>query len=232
MKKNERFIVLDTETANGLEFPLAYDIGLQVIDRKGNVYEELSLVVYDIYTNREMMDSAYYAEKLPDYERKLKAGDRKMVRLFTAKRIIAQLMEKHKTNIVYAYNMGFDKRALNNTQKYTTNNKYKMFFPKDTEFRCIWHMACQLLLARPSYIKFALKNGFISDSGNIFTTAECCYRYLTKNPDYCEEHQGIDDVKIESEILLACFRQHKKVNTEPYSACWMIVKKKRAEMGI
>lgn len=232
MKKNERFIVLDTETANGLEFPLAYDIGLQVIDRKGNVYEELSLVVYDIYTNREMMESAYYAEKLPDYERKLKAGDRKMVRLFTAKRIIAQLMEKHKTNIVYAYNMGFDKRALNNTQKYTTNNKYKMFFPKDTEFRCIWHMACQLLLARPSYIKFALKNGFISDSGNIFTTAECCYRYLTKNPDYCEEHQGIDDVKIESEILLACFRQHKKVNTEPYSACWMIVKKKRAEMGI
>lgn len=232
MRKNERFIVLDTETANSVNHPLAYDVGFCVMDRKGNIFAEYSLVVYNIYVEeKEMMKTAYYAEKLPKYELKLKTGERKMVTLYTVRKLILDLMEEHKTNIVYAYNMNFDRRALNNTQSWTTDNRYKYFFPYGTEFRCIWNMACQLLLARPSYIKFALKNNFISEKGNIKTSAECCYRYLKNNPDFQEEHQGIDDVKIEAEILLKCFSQHKKVDTKPYQACWRLVQKKRAKMG-
>ena len=232
MRKNERFVVIDTETANSVEYPLAYDVGFCIMDRKGNIYEEYSLVVYNIYVKeKDMMKSAYYAEKLPKYEIKLKSGERKMVTLYTVRKLILDLMEKHKTNVVYAYNMNFDRRALNNTQRWTTDDRYKYFFPYGTEFRCIWNMACQLLLARPSYIKFALKNGFVSEKGNIKTSAECCYRYLKNNPDFEEEHQGIDDVKIEAEILLKCFAQHKKVDTKPYQACWRLVQKKRAKMG-
>ena len=140
-------------------------------------------------------------------------------------------MTNYKINRVYAYNMGFDRRALNNDQKYTTKNKYRFFFPKDTEFRCIWNMACQVLLARPSYIKFALAHGYVSPKGNILTNAECCYRYISKNMDFVEAHKGINDVDIEAEILLACFAQHKKMDTKPYSACWRLVQKKRSEMG-
>lgn len=232
MRKNERFVVIDTETANSVEHPLAYDVGFCIMDRKGNIYEEYSLVVYNIYVKeKDMMKSAYYAEKLPKYEIKLKSGERKMVTLYTIRKLILDLMEKHKTNVVYAYNMNFDRRALNNTQQWTTDNRYKYFFPYGTEFRCIWNMACQLLMARPSYIKYALKNGFLSEKGNIKTSAECCYRYLKNNPDFEEEHQGIDDVKIEAEILLKCFAQHKKVDTKPYQACWRLVQKKRAKMG-
>lgn len=233
MRKNERFFIIDTETANSVEHPLTYDIGFCVMDRKGNIYEQESLVVYDIYAKeREMMKSAYYAEKLPKYEIKLKSGERKMVSLFTAKKMITALMKKHNTNLVYAYNMNFDKRALNNTQRWTTAEKYRWFFPYGTEYRCIWHMACQVLLARPSYIKFAIKNNFISEKGNIKTSAECCYCYLINNPDFKEEHQGIDDVKIEAEILLKCFAQHKKVNSNPYTACWRMVQKKRLAMAV
>ena len=233
MRFNERFVVIDTETAGGLDFPLTYDVGLQVMDRKGNVYEEKSFVVYDIYAGqKEMMESAFYANKLPTYEKQLKAGQRKMIRFFTFKRILKELMEKHKTNTVYAYNMLFDKRALNNTQRFTTNNKYRWFFPKDTEFKCIWNMACQVLLSRPTYIKFAIENGYISEAGNVLTNAECCYRYITKNTDFEECHQGLEDVKIEAEILLACFKQHKKMETKPYPACWMGVQKKRRELGL
>lgn len=232
MRKNERFIVIDTETANSVEHPLTYDVGFFVMDRKGNVYEEKSLVVYDIYAKeREMMKTAYYAEKLPKYEEKLKSGERKMVSFFTVKKMIKELMEKHNTNTVYAYNMNFDKRALNNTQRFTTEEKYRWFFPYGTEFRCIWNMACQVLLARPSYVKFALKNGYVSEKNNILTNAECCYRYITKNTEFKEEHQGLDDVKIEAQILLACFAQHKKMDTKPYQACWRLVQNKRAEMG-
>ena len=232
MRRNERFIVIDTETANSVEHPLTYDVGFFVMDRKGNVYEEKSLVVYDIYAKeREMMKTAYYAEKLPKYEEKLKSGERKMVSFFTVKKMIKELMEKHNTNTVYAYNMNFDKRALNNTQRFTTEEKYRWFFPYGTEFRCIWNMACQVLLARPSYVKFALKNGYVSEKNNILTNAECCYRYITKNTEFKEEHQGLDDVKIEAQILLACFAQHKKMDTKPYQACWRLVQNKRAEMG-
>ena len=232
MKDTEKYLLIDTETANGLNNPLTYDVGLKVVSRKGDEYDGLSLVVYDIYAKqREMMKSAYYADKIPKYEVKLKTGERKMVTFYTVRKMILDLMKKYNITKVYAYNMPFDRRALNNTERFTTDNKYKYFFPYGTEFHCIWHMACQVLMARPSYIKFAEKNNLLTEKGNISTSAENCYKYLTKNVDFKEEHQGIDDVGIEKEILMACFSQHKKMSQEPYSACWRLVKNKREEMG-
>lgn len=233
MRINENLLILDTETAGDISFPLPYDLGYKIINRKGEVMVTRSFCIYEIYAEqKEMMKTAYYADKLPQYEEELKRGDRKLVKLFTARKTILEDMEKYKINHVYAYNMNFDKRALNNDQKFVTDNRYKYFFPYGTEFRCIWHMACQVLLARPSYIKFALANGYVSSKGNILTNAECCYRYITKNTDFIEAHKGIDDVNIEAEILLACFKQHKKMNVEPYTACWYLVQKKRAELGL
>lgn len=233
MKRNEYFIILDTETANSIQFPLPYDLGYKIMNKKGETVVSRSLCIAEIYIEqREMMKTAYYADKLPQYEEELHSGERQLVKFFTARKMILADMEKYKTNRVYAYNMNFDKRALNNDQKFTTNNRYRYFFPYNTEFRCIWHMACQVLLARPSYIKFALANGYVSEKGNILTNAECCYRYITKNTNFKEAHKGIDDVNIEAEILLACFKQHKKMDTKPYTACWQIVKRKRIEMGV
>lgn len=232
MRKNEYFVVLDTETAGDVSYPLPYDLGYKILNRKGEVVVTRSFCIYEIYAvEKELMASAYYADKLPQYEEELKCGDRKLVKLYTARKTILADMEKYKTNIVYAYNMNFDKRALNNDQRFITANRYRYFFPSDTEFRCIWNMACQVLLSRPSYIKFAIDNDYVSPCGNILTNAECCYRYITKNTDFVEAHKGIDDVNIEAEILLACFRQHKKMDTRPYSACWRLVQKKRAEIA-
>lgn len=231
MRMNENLFITDTETANDISFPLPYDLGYKIINRKGEVLVSRSFVIYEIYVGqKEMMKSAYYAEKLPSYEEDLKNGTRKLVRLYTARKTILEDMEKYKITRVYAYNVNFDKRALNNDQKFTTNNRLKYFFPYGTEFRCIWHMACQVLLARTSYIKFALENNYISPAGNILTNAECCYRYITGNTDFVEEHKGLEDVNIEAEILLKCFSQHKKMDVNPYSACWQLVQKKRKEL--
>ena len=223
----------DTETANGLDYPLPYDLGYKIVDNKGNVLESRSFAIYEIYVQqKEMMASSYYADKIPNYEAEIKAGTRKLVRLATARRIILQDMKKYNFNTIYAYNMNFDRRALNNDMAFTTENKYRYFFPYGTQYRCIWHMACQVLLARPSFIKFALANGYVSEKGNILTNAEVCYRYITKNVDFVEKHQGIDDVNIETEILFACLRQHKKMNTAPYQACWRLVQNRRKEMEL
>ena len=231
MRKNEYLLVLDTETANSVQYPLPYDLGYKIFNRKREVVETRSFCIYEIFCEeKDLMQSAYYAEKLPQYYEELKRKQRKLVRLYTARKTILEDMQKYKIDRVYAYNMGFDRRALNNDQKYTTKNKYKFFFPRGTEFRCIWNMACQVLLARPSYIKFALQNGYVSAKGNILTNAECCYRYISKDTNFVEAHKGIDDVNIEAEILLACFAQHKKMDTKPYSACWRLVQKKHKEM--
>ena len=230
MRKNENFIVIDTETAGSVNYPLPYDCGYKVMNRKGDVLAIRSYVVAEIYCDEpDMMKSAYYAEKLPQYAEDLRTGKRTLAKLATIRRQVLADMENFKTTVVYAYNMNFDKRALNNVQKFVTK-KYSIFFPENTEFRCIWNMACQVLLARPSYIKFALENGFVSAKGNILTNAECCYRYITKNVDFMEEHRGLEDVNIEAEILLKCFAQHKKMDTRPYSACWMMVQQKQKEI--
>ena len=230
MRKNENFIVIDTETAGSVNYPLPYDCGYKVMNRKGEVLAIRSYVVAEIYCDEpDMMKSAYYVEKLPQYAADLKTGKRTLAKLATIRRQVLADMENFKTTVVYAYNMNFDRRALNNVQKFVTK-KYSIFFPENTEFRCIWNMACQVLLARPSYIKFALENGFVSAKGNILTNAECCYRYITKNVDFMEEHRGLEDVNIEAEILLKCFAQHKKMDTRPYSACWMMVQQKQKEI--
>lgn len=230
MRKNENFIVIDTETAGSVNYPLPYDCGYVVMNRKGEVLASRSFVVAEIYCDEpDMMNTAYYAEKLPQYADDLRTGKRRLARLSTIRKQILADMEAFKTTTVYAYNMNFDKRALNNVQQFVTK-KYSIFFPENTEFRCIWNMACQVLLSRPSYIKFALVNGFVSTKGNILTNAECCYRYITKNVDFIEEHRGLEDVTIEAEILLKCFAQHKKMDTRPYSACWMRVQQKHKEI--
>lgn len=231
MRTSEWFIVIDTETADSVKRPLPYDIGYKIVNRKGEIAVARSFVVYEIFVGqKEMMKSAYYANKIPQYEEDLKRGGRKLVRLYTARKQILDDIENYKISAVYAYNVGFDHRALNNDQAFTTNNRYRYFFPYGTEFRCIWNMACQVLLARPSYIKYAKENNFISEKGNILTNAECCYRYLTRNPNFQEEHKGLEDVSIEIEILLACYKQHQKMDTKPYTACWRLVQKKREEM--
>ena len=231
MRKDEYLLVLDTETANSIQFPLPYDLGYKIFNRKGEVAEIRSFCIYEIFCKeKEMMKSAYYAEKIPQYEKELKQGKRKLVKLFTARKQILEDMKKYKISRVYAYNMGFDKRALNNLVRYVSKSFLRWWFPFGVEFVCIWHCACQVLLNRKTYIEFAEKNGLISDCGNIKTSAECAYKYITNNIEFEESHTGLEDVKIEIEILRECFRQKKRMDKSINTSCWRMVQNKRKEI--
>lgn len=229
-RRRTYFIALDTETAGSIASPLPYDVGWIVTDKHGNIYQIRSFVVYEIYCKeREKMKSAYYAEKLPQYEKDIKSGKRKIASIWTIRKQFLEDMENYKTNIVCAYNMGFDRRALNNDIKYLSSWG-KWFFPKETEFQCIWHMACSCILNRPSFIKFAIEHDFISNAGNILTNAEVCYKYVTKDLDFKECHTGLEDVLIETVIMAHCYKQHKHFEKSVYSNCWRIVQNTRKEM--
>lgn len=224
--ERKKFLIVDVETANDILCPLVYDVGLAVCDKYGHIYEKYSFLVYEVYRGeRELMQSCYYAAKIPEYEEQLKRGETKLVRLFTVRRIIHDLMKKYNIDTVGAYNCYFDSTALNNTIRYITKSKYRWFFPYGTKFMCIWHMACQVIYTQKTFQKWARKNNFLSASGNIQTSAEIGYRYYTRNPNFQEEHKGLQDVEIECEIMKKCFAQHKSMKRNINRMCWRIPQK-------
>ena len=230
-RKKEMFLVIDTETANTIEQPLPYDIGYVICDRYGNIMVERSFVVAEIFLDhKEMMKSAYYAEKLPKYWEDIKNGTREIKSIFNIRKQIKADMKEWNVKKVGAYNMGFDKRALNNVIRYCSKSMIRWFFPFGTEYFCIWHMACQTILNSATYIKFAMQNGLVSEKNNILTNAEGCYQFLTKQIDFIESHTGLEDVKIEIEIMAKCFSTHKKMDKKINSACWRLPQKKKKEM--
>ena len=232
-RRKEYFIVVDTETTNTIEQPLPYDIGWAVCDRNGNIYEQHSFVVAEIFCDmKDTMQSAYYAEKIPQYWEDIKCGKRTVASVWTIRKAFIADMKKYNIKKVGAYNMAFDKRALNNLIRYTSKSWLRWWFPFGTEFFCIWSMACQVLLNRTSYIKFALQNGLISSADNVQTSAECCYKYIRNKIDFEESHTGLEDVLIEVEILKECYRQHVKMDTSINCACWRLPQRKRKELDL
>ena len=232
-RNKELYLVIDTETCNTLEQPLPYDIGYAICDRYGNIYTEKSFVVAEMFLDhKDLMKSAYFADKLPQYWEDIKSGKRVVKTLMAIRKEIHNDMKNYRVKKVGAYNMGFDKRALNNVVRYTTKSWCRWFFPFGTEYFCIWHMACQTLMNSASYVKFARANGFYTPSDNIITNAECCYKWLKNKLEFVESHTALEDVKIEIDIMAKCFSTHKKMDKKIYSACWRIPQRKSKELEL
>lgn len=233
MRKRERFLVIDTETCNTIEQPLVYDIGYAICDRFGNIEVERSFVVAETFIGmKDVMKSAYFAEKIPNYWNDIKNGTREIKSIFNIRKQIKADMKEYKINKVLAYNINFDKKALNNTIRYCSHSLIRWFFPFGTEFQCIWNMACQVILTQSNYIKFALQNGLENEKGNLSTSAESCYKYIKNHIDFVESHTGLEDVKIEVEIFAHCLRMKKKLDRKANTSCWRLVQRKRKELDL
>lgn len=221
---NKKFyLVLDVETANSTEDALVYDIGYAVCDRRGNIYESESFLVKDIFFDEaDLMISAYYAQKIPQY---LEGIDENLFRVrsfYGARAAILDAIKRWNVSAVCAYNAHFDVTALNKTERWLTKSKYRYFLPYGTEVNCIWHMACQTICKQKAYARFCHENGMESASGNIKTSAEAVYAYMKQNPDFDESHTGLEDVLIEVKIMAHCFRQHKRMDRSINRRCWQI----------
>lgn len=200
-----KFIVLDTETTNSLDDPLTYDIGFAVIDETGKVYESYSFVIAEIFLDKKLMKSAYFADKIPQYWQDIKDEKRKLAKLLTVKKILAKVMKDNHTNIVIAHNARFDYRSLATTQRFLTSSKYRYFLPYGTEVYCTLKMARQALKNNVEYDNFCYNNGYLTKRGCKRYTAEILYRFLTGQNDFIESHTGLEDVLIEKEIFSFCF---------------------------
>lgn len=220
MKKIDRriayYIVLDTEACNtdvdDMKSSLVYDLGFAVVDRYGRIYETVDLVIADIYVGeKELMKSAYYASKLPQYEVELKNHTRTMTSLLTARKILADLCEEYNVKAIIAHNARFDLNALNATIRYITKSKVRYFFPKGIEIWDTQKMAHDTICKQKTYINFCKENGFMTNhkTPRVRETAEALHAYRTLDPTYKEEHTALQDVLIELQIFARCMAQHK-----------------------
>jgi DNA polymerase III epsilon subunit-like protein len=198
------YLMLDTETTNELECPFCYDIGFSAITDNGKVLEKHSYVVADIFLDKELMSSAYFADKIPQYWEDIKSGKRLLRKWSTIRAIVRDVMAQYGITTIIAHNMRFDYCSTNTTQRYLTCSKWRYFFPYGTKFACTLKMAREVFGKDEAYTKFCEDNEYLTKYGKPRFTAEILYRYLTNNLDFVESHTGLEDVEIEMEILLAC----------------------------
>ena len=198
-------IVLDTETANSLEEPLCYDLGWVVLDiDSGKVAKATSLAIADVFLDKELMTSAYYSEKIPQYWDEIDEKERRLVKFSTAKKRLYADCKDFEVTEIYAHNARFDYRSCTLTQRYTTASKVRYFFPRSITICDTLKMARAAFKDDPQYIAFCDENGYRTKNNQLRFTAEILYRFLSGDNGFEEAHRGLDDVMIEKEILLAC----------------------------
>ena len=225
-RRRTYLIMGDTETCNtrmengklDMRDVLVYDFGFAVCDKHGRVYERYSFIIKEIFFGmKDLMKTSYYAEKLPQYYEEIRNGQRKVVSLYEARKVLSDVMKKYNTNIFVAHNARFDDNALKVTERYITKSKYRYFLPFGTEVWDTMKMANDTICKQKAYKKFCEENGYLTKNGQVRKTAEILYRYITRNNDFIESHTGLEDVMIEKEILAYCFRQHKAMRKKLYA---------------
>lgn len=228
-KRKHYLLVVDIETANTVEDALAYDVGFAICDKKGRIYEKYSFMVSEMfcsYFDDAIMQTAYYSSKLPQYWDDLRERKRAMTSLLSIRRVVREVMKQYNITDVYAYNATFDYSGLNRTLRYLTYSQYRWFFPYGTRVFCIWHMATQVICTQKAYCEFCKENNLYNESGNMRTSAETVYKYMTQDTTFEESHTGLEDVEIEVAILAKCFAQHKKMSKNMNRTCWRIPQSK------
>ena len=213
-------IVIDTETCpidKDLTDVLptnmwTYDCGWAVVDKRGNVYRTRSFINADIFFDeKDLMKSAYYAEKIPRYWEDIKAGRRTLTSFYNIRKTLMEDIAEFNVTEIFAHNMRFDYGTLNTTQRWLTKSKYRYFFSKDLVICDTLKMARDVIAKMPTYRRFCEENGYMTKNNQVKLTAEVIFRFITKNNDFVENHTGLEDVLIEKEILAYCYKQHKKM---------------------
>ena len=131
-RRRKYYLVFDCETATlpfvsslegkdkqtiAIAKPLIYDLGWQVIDRKGNVFRRRSYLVSEIFSVPQIFNTAYYASKRPLYLEKLKRDEIILTDWKTATNELEKDLQI--CSAVGAYNSMFDfKKALPFTESY------------------------------------------------------------------------------------------------------------------
>lgn len=218
---------LDSETCNIEQSEtvkrgnnLTYNIGWNVFTPcDGQVLEEKSYLVSEIFIDEfKRMSSCYYAEKIPQYILGLTNGEYELASFYDILVEIIKACRKYNVTAICAHNAAFDVDALNTTLRYLSGLDYIRALPEGIEIWDSMKMAKSIFGNRPSYYKFCEENGYMTNhkTPRPRMTAEVLYRFISGDNDFEEEHTALADVKIETKIILACYKAHQKFDKVLY----------------
>lgn len=211
------YLLIDTETANSIDCPFCYNIAWCIIDQYGNVYAQGNFINKDVFFGMiDLMQSAYYADKIPQYLEQIEAGEITVTSWYEIRKALCDMCAQYNVKAIIAHNARFDYRSCTNTQRYETCSKYRYFFPKDVEIWDTLTMARDVIAPMLSYKRFCNDNGYVCKNGTPRLTAEILYRFITNDNNFVEAHKAMEDVEIEREIFWYCIRKHKKMNRQAF----------------
>lgn len=214
MDKNEKIMVFDTETVN-IEKCFCYNVGYVIVDLNGQVFEQKDFVVEQMWNNKALFETSYYANKKTLYVSALRGRRARLKKYGFIMREMINDIKKYNITKAFAYNSNFDTKVFDfNCEWYKCSN------PLDyVETFDIWGFTSELVSKRldnNNYKNFCQHNNLISDSGNIQNNANAWGKYLLNNMEWEEEHTALSDSLIETQILLYCLEylniDHYKVN--------------------
>ena len=222
MFKRKFFITIDTETTNtrkignSLDFRdgLVYDIGWAVHGNDGEPLLTRSYVVRDIFARMsDVMQSAYYADKIPQYINDIASGKRIIADWCDIYTQFRQDCKNYNVSAIIAYNARFDYTVLNATTRYLTKSTHRYFSPYGVEWWDSYKMAIDVISKQKKYKKFCRDNDYMTKhkTPRPQVKAETVYRFMCNNTDFIESHTALEDVLIEIEIYRFCRSKKKKM---------------------
>lgn len=212
--KAKHYIVLDTETIN-VSNRLCYNLGYKIINDDGEAVVDRDFVIEQVWHNRELFKSAYYADKRPIYVSAMRGKKSQLKKWGQVMRVLSKDIKDYNVQVIWAFNCDFDMNVIDyNCEHFGTINP-----TENIPFLDIRAWACEVIMHNDAtnYCTFCnenravkSKNGepkFYTASGNLSTTAESFYCYLTDNSKFDEAHTALKDCFIEAVILNYCAMQ-------------------------
>lgn len=222
MKTRNNIMVLDTETVGTFSTPLVHDIGYVIVDKNFNVLKKDRFLTKELHEmGRWILNSSdFYKEHEKDYKHARKTE--KVLRWSEISQEIADAVKEYKVTTISAYNLQFDYKAIEYTDKLLNGHAMtKVLHQKTKNLLCIYNLACETILDTNDYHTFCIDYDYISDSGNYRTGAEFAYRYITGNTDYDEKHTALADAEDETIILQYIVKTCKgKLQYGLFHNCW------------
>lgn len=214
MGQKKYYLVLDTETVTTARVP--YDVAWTVIDRQGEIVEQSNYFTKEVCGNPTglyvIAKDSFSKSQAPWYLETATAHP-EMISSFSD--ICDELSHACRTwnnAPIVAYNARFDVNAINKYGKALGFAETPI--SDDAEIWDLWNIALHSICNSNNYVEFALLNNFITEAGNVQSSAEAVFNYLLKDGSFKEKHTALADTEIEAQILHACFKRAKKLEKE------------------
>lgn len=203
-KPKPKYMVIDTETT--LITKQAFNVAWQVTTHRGYQLEKKDFWLQEVLEE----DQPWYPTPQPKTAKNASKAK--------VKRELQQ--DEKKVDVSFAYNCPFDQKTL----------KATLDFEFEKPVKDLW-TAAAVHICDEDYIEWARANNKVTPKGNIKTSAETVYQYISGVDEWVEEHTAYQDTQCEKEILKQLIARGVDLEKlENHPAPWRIVKKRAERM--